>query len=248
MSLAFSNTSSKNGIIQGIERTLFGDNGDGRISGNTTLLAYFTSDINLALDRAFSLIFNAEGRWQFDDSNHTDYPIITTNLVANQRDYSFTADQNSNLILHIHKVLIAGDDGIYREIKAVDVQKDEDTTGFWDGRNTTGTPVQYDKTANAIFLDPIPSYSETNGLKIYISREASYFTTSDSTKKAGIAGIFHEYLILRPCWEYAFRNGLSNAGAIQNEMLRMEQEIVHYYSKRNKDEPKRMITAQHSTR
>ena len=29
----------------------------------------------------------ADDRWQFDDTNHTDYPIATTNLVANQRTH-----------------------------------------------------------------------------------------------------------------------------------------------------------------
>lgn len=235
MSLAFSDTTNKDGIIQVLERTIFGDNGDGRITGNTTLFSQFTGDVNLSLDKALSLIFQADGRWQFDDSNHTDYPTITTNLVANQRDYPFTTDENSNLILDIKRVMVATDDARFQEILPVDQQGDEENkvADFWDGQNTTGTPDRYDKTANAIFLDPIPSYSETNGLKIFINREASYFTTSDTTKMPGFAGLFHEYCVLRPAYQYAYRNGLTNANALREEMLLMERELVKHYSKRD---------------
>ena len=236
MSLAFSDTTNKDGIIQGIERALFGANGDAKISGSTTFLAMFTADINIALDRAFHLIFEADGRWQFDDRNHTDYPIITTNLVKSQRDYSFTTDANSNLILGVHKVLVANDDAVFQEMVPVDQQRDSGTIGFWDGQNTEGVPTRYDKTANGIFLDPIPSYNETNGLKVYISREASYFTTADTTKQPGFAGLYHEYLVLRPAWQYAYRNNLANAVALRDEMLRMEQSLVEYYRRRAEDD------------
>ena len=236
MSLVFSDTSGKDGIIQTIERTLFGDSGDGRISGNTVLLAQFTADINIALDRAFHIIFTSDGRWQFDDSNHTDYPIITTNLVASQRDYSFTTDENANLILSISKILIKDTNGVFREIESVDQQSDTGMDGFWDGQNITGIPDKYDKTANGIFLDPIPSYNSTGGLKIFISREASYFTVADTTKKAGFMGLYHEYLALQPAYKYAYRNSLSNAGALRNEVLELEASIIEAYKNRAEDD------------
>lgn len=248
MSLVYSNTTNKNGIIQTIERIIYGDNGDGRITGNTQLFEQFNGDINLALDSAFTIIFNADGRWQFDDRNHDDYPILTTDLVAGQRDYSFTVDSNSVLILEVQKILVAGDDGIYREVKPIDVQTDRDTVAFWDGNNAQGTPIKYDKTANAIFLDPIPSYNETNGLKMYISREASYFTTSDTAKMPGIAGIFHEYLAIRPAYQYAYRNSLSNMNALRDEMLRMEQLMETYYGRRNEDVRKRITPSTDSNK
>jgi hypothetical protein len=238
MSLAFSDTTNKDGIIQGLERTLFGDNGDARISGDTTLLAYFTNDVNLALDKAFSLIFRADGRWQFDDRNHTDYPIITTNIVANQRDYSFTVDGNSNLILEIQKVAIlqSATATVYQEIEPVDAQTEKQSHFVANDTTRVGVPWKYDKTANGIFLDPIPDYAATNGLKLYISREGNYFTVADTTQMPGFAGIFHEYCVLRPAYQYAYRNGLTNANALREEMLLMEKEMEEFYGKRAKDE------------
>lgn len=194
------------------------------------------ADMNMALDRALSLIFKACGTWQFDDSNHSDYPIIMTNLVSGRRDYSFTTDEQGNLILDIYRVMVKNQDGIYDDIYPVDQQSDNGVSSFYDGRNTTGTVTRYDKTANGIFLDAIPNYSQTNGIKVFINREASYFTTADTTKKPGFAGLFHEYVALRPSFQYAYRNGLSNTKALQSEMEKMESSLKSYYRDRSKDE------------
>lgn len=199
-----------------------------------------TADINLALDYVYATIFNCGGTWQFDDSNHTDYPIITTDLVANQRDYSFVADEQGNLTLDIYKVLVKDANGIYQEVIPVDVQSDKNMSGFFDGQNLTGTPTHYDKTANGIFLNKIPSYNSVGGLKIYINREGSYFLTSDTTKKPGFAGLYHEYLALRPSYQYAYRNGLENINVLRDEMLLMEDKIKKHYGKRERDIVRRL--------
>lgn len=240
MSLQYNNTTTKNGIIQLIERNC--GFSDGGVSGDTELLAKFTGDVNLAIDQILGFMFPLGGNWQLDDANHTDYPIIFANLVSGQRDYTFNTDGSGNYILDIYRVMVADSSGTYREIKAVDQQEvGSDTTSFIDGQNSSGTPSRYDKTANGIFLDPIPDYNYTAGLKVFINREASYFTTSDDTKKLGFAHLFHEYLALRPSYQYAYRNGLSNTVALQNEMLRMEQEIKNYFACRTKDEKRRII-------
>lgn len=200
-------------------------------------LADKTADINLALDKALAIIFKSSGKWQFDDSNHTDYPIITSDLTQGQRDYPFVTDEAGNLILDIYKVVLKNTTtGQYDEVYPVDAQSDNDMFGFFDGVNTPGKAYRYDKTANGIFLDPIPDTTVTDGIKIYINREGSYFTTSDTTKKAGFAGLFHEYLALRPSYQYAYRNGLDNKNDLKNEMLTMEADMKAYYRDRSKDE------------
>lgn len=241
MSLKFSDSANKAGIIELIDANC-----------NTDSTQYPTADktrdINLALDRVLALIFEVGGTWQFDDSNHTDYPILTTNLVSGQRDYSFTADQNSNLILEIYKVMIADPNGVYQEVYPVDVESSRAPTSFDDGLNIGGIPFTYDKMANGIFLDPIPNYNYTGGLKIYVSREGSYFAASDTTKKAGFAGLFHEYLALRPSYQYAFRKGLPVAAAFKRDMLEMEEAIKEYYRSREKDSPRFIRAIRRSSR
>lgn len=235
MSLRFNDTTNKSGIIQVIER--YCKFTDGWISGNTYRMQVFTAEVNLALDHVLSYIFSVGGTWQFDDFNHADYPIITTDLVAGQRDYGFTLDENSNLVLDIYKVLVKDSTGIYREVTPVDAQSSEDMAGFYDGQDLTGTPTRYDKTANGIFLDKIPSYASTDGLKIYINREASYFTTSDTTKKAGFNGLFHELLALIPASKVAPDSELRK---IENKILKMEAELKDSYGKRERDITRRL--------
>lgn len=235
MSLAFSDTTNRDGILQRIEQELgFPAT---YITGNSDRLKDWTGSINKALDSVFHVIFKADGRWQFDDGNHTTYPILTGNLVANQRDYSFTADSDSNLILDIQRVFVrTSTSNAYYEIFPVDVQsaKESEITNFVDGLNATGSPYTYDKTSTGIFLDPIPSASVSAGLKIYVSREGSYFTTADTTKLAGFAGLYHEYLVLEPCYRYARANNLKKQETFKRDVLEMEKRIEEFYSKRDR--------------
>lgn len=242
MSLQFSNTTTQNGIIQRIERTLGFNPAD--ISGNTTRLAQFTGDINVTMDEVVSIIIQADGRWQWDDTNHTDYPIIITDLVSGQRDYPFLTDGSGNLILDVFRVMVKDEIGIYHEIQPVDQQtannNRENTDTIIDGQNKSGVPTRYDKTANAVFLDLIPNYNSEDGLKLFINRESSYFTTSDTTKKAGFAGIFHEYLVLKPAYNYARDKGLQSLERLEKDVLAMRQEIQRYYGMRERDTPRRL--------
>jgi hypothetical protein len=200
-------------------------------------LADKTADINIALDKALVAIFKSGGKWLFDDSNHTDYPIITTALVSGQRDYTFTTDEQGNLILDIYKVVIKNTDGVYFEIYPVDQKSDEYTQGFWSGLNQTGIPSRYSKTANGIFLDCIPNYNSVAGIKIFIDREGSYFTVSDTTKKPGFAGLFHEYLALDPSVRYCKRNKMFDlSDRYERDLAQMELNMKQHYRDRSRDE------------
>jgi hypothetical protein len=253
MSIPFNDTSNLKGLVQLFEREIGADYGF--VSGNTTRLKAFTADVNLALDEFTGLAIKSSGTWQYDDSNHTDYPEMTTNLVPGQRDYPFTVDENSNLVLDIYRVFVKVGSQ-YVEIKPVDKQRD-DVSGLYDGLDTQGTPYRYDKTANGIFLDPIPASNVTNGLKVYINRESSYFTTSDTTKKPGVPGTLHRFFYIRPAFDYARINGLSNFQAIQTEYYKLvgnpndpndNGEIGAYFAGRTKDEPKRLTAAYQNNR
>lgn len=239
MSLVFSDTTNRRGLVQLIDDLAGTDS-------NIYSIEEKTRDINLALDRALALIFQVGGTWNFDDSNHADYPIISTNIVAGQRDYSFTVDEDQNLILDIHKVMIADENGNFRQMWPSDVSSGQSPTGFYDGLNTRGQPNTYDKLSNAFFLDPIPNYSYTNGLKVYVSREGSYFAKTDTTKKPGIAGLFHEYLALRPAYQFCFRNNLKKAPTLKAEMIEMENAMMEHYKAREKDVQKAITPRRNS--
>ena len=80
------------GIVQDIE--FFTGLGRTTISGDTTnLLPEFTGRINSHYHKVVSMILSAQDMSDFDDGNHTDFPIISTDLVADQPDYGLPLSQ-----------------------------------------------------------------------------------------------------------------------------------------------------------
>ena len=233
MSLVFSDTTNKSGIIQQLERKCGFNDGD--ISGNTLRMAQFTADINLAMDNVAAKIFKLGGTWQFDDSNHTGYPIITTDLVAGQRDYSFTTDDAGNLILGIYKVMVL-ENGKYKDLTPVDQQSQtEDVASLTDGVDLEGSVYRYDKTANGIFLDLVPTADVTGGLKVFINRESTYFTVSDTTKKPGFDGLVHEYLVYEVAYKYARDKRLANKNDLKEGLALEMVKVENRYGRRERD-------------
>jgi len=216
-------------------------------------------DINLAIDKAMSLISKADGRWQFDDSNHTADPIITFDLVEGQSDYHWTTDEQGNLILDAYRIMVADENGIFYDLTPTDQQLRGKAMEIVDGQAINGKPNRYDKTGKGAFLVPAPDYSYTKGVKMFINRESSYFTALDTfytTKKPGFDGRLHEYLATRPTFYYAGRKGFKNINFWRDELLKFEGDedrgitglIESIYSKRNKDEKTQIIPKYRSSR
>ncbi len=248
MSLPFNDTTNLKGIIQEIEKECGMNEGD--ISDHATKLKEWTASVNLALDDYFSYALPASGKWQLDDSGHTKYPIIKTDINSGQRDYAFTTDEQSNLILDIYKVAIltSATATLYEELKPVDTQSEDGSVSDFNNSSHTGTPTEYDKTANGIIFREVPDYTATNGLLIYINREASYFTSSDTTKKPGVPGIHHRYFAIKPALDFARRNNLTNYNRLREEVISFEGDeekgihgsIEKYFGRREKDVRKRL--------
>lgn len=238
MAMQFSDTTNRTGIIELIE-----DN-TGTQSSTTSsyTLKTKTRDVNNAYANYFLIGGQTDGRWQLDDTNHTKYPIITTALTANQQDYTFTVDEQSNQILDIYRVEILDPTGHGVELTPID-QFDIQGQALTEFMRDAATPLFYDKTANGIILYPKPNYTNSTGLKIYYNRTPDYFVSTDTTKKPGIPDMFHEYLALRPSYQYCLRKGLPQTASLRNDMLAVEEAIKLYYSNRSKDEVKEMSAA-----
>lgn len=246
MSIQFNDTTNLRGLVQMYEREIGKDRG--YVSDNTARLKEFTADVNNAWDTFLSLALPASGTWQYDDSNHTDYPIITADLTSGQRSYTFGSDEQGNLVLDFYKVLVADSTGVFHEINAKDAQKDPNTQAFWDGHNTTGQPTAYDKTANGLFFDLVPNYTVEDGIKIYINREASYFTSSDTTKKPGCPGILHAWFHIEPAWNYARQKDKERYNRLTQAKLDLEETIKAHFSRRTRDEKPRLVPAYQDNR
>jgi len=247
MAIQFNDITNLRGLVQLAEEEL--GYTSGAISGNATRLKQFTARVNNSLDTYFSIGVQASGTWQLDSKNHDDYNIIETDLIALQRDYNFSADGSGNMILDIYRVMIKDEAGTYYEIFPVDQETDDNMEAFWDGKDTTGQPIRYDKTANGIFLDVLPTWNwrkgteGEQGVKIFINRESDYFESTDTTKTAGYP--YHqEYFYLKPCLEMARINNLDSFTKLRDEVLKLEGDvttgrvgsIAKAYGNRAKDE------------
>ena len=223
--MIFNDTSTKQGIVQDTLFTIFGNSSD-----NTQYpTADITRNINRHYDSVVAKILESDGRWQWDDTNATDLPIGTTNLVTNQQDYGI-----DTTFLRITRVELIKQDGtatLLQPLDQVDVY-DQALTEYF---KTPGTPMYYDKLANSLFLYPAPSYNYTGGLRVYFQRNVSYFTASDTTKVPGFASPFHRLLSLGAAYDFMLPKNYPQLGVVKNEINEMSQALQDFYSKRDKD-------------
>jgi len=174
--MQFSKPSDRTGLIELLE-----DYTNTQSSTSSSYpIATKTRDINNAFANYNMFAERSSGGWGSDDTNQTDFPIITTNLVSGQQTYTFVLDEQGNQILDIYRIEIADANGIFRELTPLDEinTKGLSLTEFM---KTPGASVYYKKLANGIFLYAPTNYNYTNGLKIYYSRTPTYFLDSDTT-------------------------------------------------------------------
>lgn len=179
----------------------------------------------------------ADGRWQFDDSNLTDYPIATTSLVttlgSEQQDYQFDIT-----FLRILRVEVMDNTGAWHKLTPLD-ENDLYDTSLTDFLKTPDMPVYYDKQGTSIFLYPKPlatAVTSIQGLKVWFQRPPSYFVTSDTTKVPGFNSMFHRLVALIASRDYAAFKQLSVAQSISDLVSQQEDSLTENYALRNKDE------------
>lgn len=232
--MTFNDTTNKDGLIQDCEFWLFA--GTSQITSDTNLLKTFTGLMNRALDSTVTTILESDDRWDYDDTTYTDYPIATTNIVKDQRDYVLSVSH-----LKVTRVEIKDEQGIWRKLQPIDlvdvpVARDE---YLKDG----GIPMVYDKTANSIFLYPTPNYNASSGLRVYYQREPNYFTSSDTTKAPGFVTILHRIVSMKASYDFAIANNLTDKiRVLADEITKKTDELKRFYQRRNKDE-KLKVTA-----
>jgi len=188
--------------------------------------------VNRWYERTVGRILEADGRWQFDDSNYTTLPIATTNVNSGQQDYSFAVR-----FLRLDRMEIKNQAGQWQWLEPLD-QNDVRQQSLTKLGDQLGVPRWYDKLADSVFLYPRPNYNSTAGLKAYYQRSVELFTAADTTKEPGFASIFHKILALGPALEYAQSNGLNptKIAMLEKEVAQMELDIKEFHSKRSKDE------------
>lgn len=188
--------------------------------------------INNAYERVASLIIKSDRKWQWDDSNQTDFPVATTALVANQSDYTLATSH-----LKIEKVEVKDEAGNWYLLKPIDKEEMDGT--ITDYAKTAGQPYEYDKIGGSVILYPAPDYSQVASLKVHFQRGPALFTSAEvttGTKVPGFNSLYHDLIPLWASYDYSIANGQSNANQLMVEIVRKEEALQDDYGARDKDD------------
>ncbi len=225
--MVFSDSALNQGIVEQARSIM-------RVDSTQWPVAKIVASVNNYLDTITGYAIGADRQFQWDDTNQTKLPIGTTNIVANQSDYSFLTDEQGNPIITLTRVEVQDPSGTYRlleEIDQADIYDAIDQEQVY-----PALPMYYDKIAdNIIRLYPKPATSVTNGLKFYFQRTGSYFVASDTTKSPGVSPLLHRGFVIAAAYDGALTLGLPNVSTLAVEMQREEAKMKVYFADRNKD-------------
>ncbi len=240
--MIYSDVTNRVGIVQVLEDLTSTQSA----STSSYPLATKTRDINMAFDDYQTIVTEASGTWQLDDSNHTKYPNMKFNLVSGQQDYNFTEDEQGNQVQDIYRVECKDANGVWQLLTAYDEQAETESLSARE--LLTGTPTRYYKTANGIFLDLTPNYDSTLGIRMFFTRSPNYFATSDTTKEPGIPNAHHRYLAVKPAYWYWLPKDSQRASLYFAELQKIEKMISDSVSQRVRDERPRLIPNRESSK
>jgi len=233
--MIFNDTTNKEGLIQSCEWWGGFQNAD--ISGDATLLKIFTSRINRRLEKYLGMLGAGSRLSTIDDTNFTDQPFSTFDIVDGQHSYEFKEDEDGNSISDITAVLIKTKSG-GQFVKMDKLTLDDEDAELIMGGDTgkSGVPTGFIERNNTIFFDITPNFSLTDGGKLFYKRSPSYFVYTDTTKEPGIPFQFHEMVAIGAIYDWILVNK-SNATTlitrIEAELDKWESEFRVYVELRN---------------
>lgn len=201
-------------------------------------------DINIWYQAAVSMIFESQDDTDFDDNRNTDYPILTTPLVAGQRDYSMPVSEQ---VLKIKRVDITYDGTHYFRATPFD-----DGVPEWGMGNPTDEDAnmikqapRYDIKYQSLFIYPLAIASDVSAgaqIRIEWERNITPFTAADytvdpndSTVILGFDPPFHPLVAYGAAYEFANANNLPQLQNIKQDKDIWEQRLRTAYGNKDKD-------------
>lgn len=197
-------------------------------------IASFTRSVNSWFRKLVFLIWKNTSTWEFDDINYPTQPIATTDLAADQQDYSLPTTA-----LDVQRVEVLDSSGNYQVLKQFNKSEIEDQalTEYYE---TAGMPTYYDVLGNSLFLYPKPalgSVTLSSGLKLYLARDVYAFVSTDTDKEPGIQASFHPYMAYGSAFDYALASNmdLNRVNGLRLAITNYEESIKDWATKRNRD-------------
>jgi len=193
--------------------------------------------INKAYNDVHIKILQSMDEVDFDDANNTtDFPILTTDLVASQQDYKLPTD-----VTNVKRLEITFDGTTWNRVTPFDINEDSNGTSTTNiNDDFSSENPYYDLMAGSLLLYPIPDTSVTGGLKIWIDRNVTEFTSGDvsaGTKEPGFDKQFHNLIALKASidWLIAKTDNFATSDRLEREALDMEIMLIEQYGRKQKD-------------
>ena len=200
--------------------------------------------INEAYERIVAWILEADGFWQWDDTNYSDFPIGTQTLVESQNNYSF-----NDKFLEIEEVQVKNSDGDWQIIQPIDQKEWSKHIPLDEEFETDGMPEYYDKiTDDTIALYPAPDdgtlVTLASGLKIKYRRTADVSKVGDNSNIPGFASPFHYVLAYMAAIPYCMKYKKDRVGLYEKRVEDYKKAIEALYARREQDKEKKMTFKQ----
>jgi len=226
--MQYNDTTNNLGIIQACED--YCGLGNTGISGDANKLKEFTRYANKVNRRIWHWIFLSQGLWKYDDSNETDLPQATTDLVSGTSRYALPSEA-----LTVERIEIKSNEDDWFKVEQLPTQYLN--CAIDEFLEDDGQITYYSLIGDTIEFFPAPDYDKTGGLKVYFDRSSYDFLSSDTTRTPGFAIPYHDALPIGTSleWLRSKRPDASVIAHLTQEWLRYEQDIKKFYQLRNKD-------------
>ena len=204
-------------------------------------IADITRRVNAGLEELVAEIINADGTWEYDDTNWTDLPVGTGTLIEAQESYSFATEY-----LQITAIKVKDQAGNWQLVKPID--QFADAEGFngiaiEEYFPATGLPRYYDILGDTIRLYPAPTATQVTlsaGLKVHFKRTADLFTTTDTTQEPGLPSPYHILLTYYAAIPYCMSYKKDRVPWLEKKWMEGKKSLIQFYSRREKDRRKVM--------
>src|SRR3990167_9329299 len=196
---------------------------------------------NIAYEKLIGKILEADGDWQWDDTNYTNLPRGTGTLVEGQETYSFASEY---LNIQMIEVLIDSSPDVWHKLKPIDsldlgdLSPEEYFGQESDGNPKKGMPEYYDKIGDTIILYPAPaatSVTLASGLRVWFQRTADLFTTSDTTQEPGIPSPYHYLIAVWASIPYCAKYKKDRVAWLEKKWYEGIKNMLKFFGKREKD-------------
>ena len=203
---------------------------------------------NVGYETLIGKILEVDGDWQWDDTNYTNLPRGTGNLVDGQETYSFTSEY---LNIQMIEILNKNSPARYYKIDPIDSldlrMSPEEYFGLEsDGSPKKGLPLYYDKVGDTVILYPTPDTDDvtlTDGIRIWFQRTADLFTTTDTTQEPGLPSPYHILIVYYASIPYCQKYKKDMVPWLERKWVEGVADMLKHFGKREKDKRKIMSMA-----